>query len=82
LIIEMNCPQPTDEEVSQLKIVIEDWDTRTPLQAALALSVLRGHDTFSAVSSYLDVPQRDLEEANRSLWGILHDGTTGKLWIK
>jgi hypothetical protein len=78
----MSFPSPTAEETAQLRVVIEDFDTRTALQAALALAVLRGYQTFGAVSDYLGVPVSDLEEANRSLWGILHDSSTGKLWIK
>jgi len=78
----MNHPSPTPEELRTLRIVIEDWDTRSVIQAALALAVLRGYNNYQAVSDYLGVPIPELEEANRTLWGILCDGSTGTLWIK
>lgn len=78
----MSYPLPTAEELRALRIVIEDWDTRSPIQAALALAVLRGKNNYQAVSDYLGVAIPELEEANRTLWGILCDGSTGTLWIK
>ncbi len=78
----MELPAPTTEEQRILQIVIEDLETRTPLQVGLAISVLRGHDSIPAVSDYLQVPIPDLEHALTSLWGVLRDANTGKLWIK
>ena len=78
----MNHPGATPEELKTLRLVIEDWDTRSEIQAALALAVLRGYNNYRAASDYLGVAIPALEEATKSLWGILHDRTTGKLWIK
>ena len=78
----MNFPIPDNDEIKVLKRVIEDWDSRSPIQAALALAVLRGHTNYQSVSEYLRVPISELVKANRTLWGILCDGNTGTLWIK
>lgn len=78
----MKTPVPSAEEEATLNLVIEDWETRTRLQRALALAVLRGYDTFKKAADYLKVSESELQAANRSVWGILHDHTTGKLWIK
>ena len=78
----MNVLKMTQDEEASLKIVIEDYETRTETQLALALAVLRGYDTFETASVYLGIPQDELAEANRSLWGVLLDSSTGKLWIK
>ena len=78
----MAYPNPTADELKMLRIVIEDWDTRTPIQAALALAVLRGYNSYQAASDYLGVSISELEEASKSLWGILYDRNTGKLWVK
>jgi hypothetical protein len=80
--ISMTYPDPTPEELKTLRIIVEDWDTRTPIQAALALAVLRGYDNYQAASDYLGATIPELEEAKKSLWGILYDGNTGKLWVK
>jgi hypothetical protein len=75
-------PSPTPDELKMLRTLIEEWNTRTPIQAALALAVLRGHNKYQAVSDYLGVSIPELEEAKKSLWGILYDRNTGKLWVK
>ncbi len=78
----MNALNITQDEEASLRVVIEDYETRTETQVALALAVLRGHDSFTAASEYLGISEEELAEANRSLWGILLDSSTGKLWIK
>lgn len=78
----MRALEISQEEEKSLRIVIEDWETRTVTQRALSVAVLRDFDTFPAAAEYLALPEKGLVDANQSPWGILHDHTTGKLWIK
>lgn len=78
----MHALKMTQDEEASLRVVIEDYETRTETQRSLALAVLRGYDTFESASAYLKIPEDELAEANRTLWGILLDSSTGKLWIK
>lgn len=79
---ERSAPGMTGDEEASLRIVIEDFDTCTDTQRALALAVLRGYDSLPAAADYLGISEKALAEANRTLWGILLDSTTGKLRIK
>ena len=75
-------PIPSAEEELILSRVIEDWPTRSPLQQAISLCVVRGIVTPDEVARNLGVKPEEVRSALKSLWGILWDQTRDHLYIK
>jgi hypothetical protein len=78
----MDIPDITPEEEKPLSIVIEDWATRSPLQRGIAIAVWRGYDTPEKAAAYLNVPVEVIRKTLPSVWGLLLDHNTDKIWIK
>jgi hypothetical protein len=72
----------TSDEERALRRVIEDWETRSPLQKAIAVAVLRGFNTPETVASHLQITVAEVRSTLPSIWGLLLDYTTQKIWIK
>jgi hypothetical protein len=79
---DMNLSPITQEEEQTLQVVIEDWQTRTPVQRAIAVAVLRGHETPESVANYLQISVDEVRAKLPSIWGLLLDHNTQKIWIK
>jgi hypothetical protein len=75
-------PTPTEQEEKSLSIVIEDWQTKTEIQRAICLCLLRGDDTHAKIGFRLGISPEDVRTALRGVWGIFYDRTQDKLWLK
>ncbi len=75
-------PVPTPEEESVLLRLIDDWPSRTPLQRAIGLCVLRGAKTTEEVAQGLAMPVEEVRAALRGLWGVLWDQGRDHLYLK
>jgi hypothetical protein len=78
----MHTIEPTGDELLELNIYVEDWTTRTPLQRAICVCMLRGHTSPDAIASVLQVSESDVLGSLNSLWGVLYDQANRKLWFK
>jgi hypothetical protein len=78
----MELPSPNAEEESFLRVVIKDWETRTPLQRAIATSVARGNNTVQKVAENLGMEVAEVRKVLPTVWGILRDFTNDKLYLK
>jgi hypothetical protein len=78
----MDNPNITPDEERVLRVVIEDWETRNALQRAIAVSVLRGHDSPHKVAENLHITVEEVHGTLPSVWGLLLDRFTDKIWIK
>jgi hypothetical protein len=85
----MDLPQITPDEERTLRMVIEKWETRTPLQQAIATAVLRitvkapdGVPTPDSVAAYLKVSVDEVRAALPGTYGLLLDRNTQKIWIR
>ena len=75
-------PSPSNEEEAVLNGVIEDWSTRTSLQRAICLSIVRGSITPDAVARDLLITIGEVEAALVTVWGVLYDRTKNRYYIK
>jgi len=75
-------PVPSREEEAMLTRVIEDWATRSQLQRAICLLVVRGVKTPEDVARELLITPAEVQEALRTVWGVLYDRTQNRYWIK
>jgi hypothetical protein len=78
----MDLPPITPDEGRTLRIVIEKWETRTPLQQAIAAAVLRGYETPDSVAAYLQVTVEEVRASLSGVYGLLLDRNTQKIWIR
>ena len=78
----MNFIPITPNEEKGLKVVIEDWATRTPFQQAIAAALWRGHTTPQSVADYLQVSVDEVRAELKSIWGLLYDHSTRIIHIK
>jgi hypothetical protein len=78
----MTVPTPTEQEQKTLSVVIEDLDTKTELQRAVCLCLIRGDDTHEKIGQTLGISADEVRAALRDVWGILYDRTQDKLWIR
>ena len=58
------------------------WETRNALQRAIAVSVLRGHDSPDKVAQNLHITVEEVSATLPGVWGLLLDRYTDKIWIK
>ncbi|MFO1482192.1 MAG: hypothetical protein U1F71_02410 [Verrucomicrobiaceae bacterium] len=82
LPVTANLLVPTSEEERVLKTVIEDWETRAPVQRAICLCLLRGQDTREAIGQTLAISAEDVGTALETVWGVLYDPFQKKLFLK
>jgi hypothetical protein len=78
--MEITPVSPDEERI--LRRVIEKWETRTPLQQAIATAVVRGHETPDSVATYLQVSADEVLAALPGVYGLLLDRNTQKIWIR
>ena len=78
----MNISPISPDEERTLRRVIEKWETRTPLQQAIAAAVLRGNETPDSVATYLQVSVEEVRAALPGTYGLLLDRNTQKIWIR
>ena len=75
-------PIPTQEEEQILNRVIEDWETRAPVQRAICLCLIREDDTPEKIGASLGITADEVRYALRGVWGVLYDPTQNKLYIR
>ncbi|MEZ0265206.1 MAG: hypothetical protein ACAI43_10800 [Phycisphaerae bacterium] len=78
----MNVSPITPDEGQTLRIVIEDWETRTELQRAIAVAVVRGHETPDGVANYLPVSVEEVRAQLPRIRGLLLDHASQKIWLR
>jgi hypothetical protein len=78
----MNLSPITPDEERDLRFVIEDWEACSPLQKAIAAAVWRGYSTPERVANYLQVSIDEVRRTLPSIFGLLLNRTTQKIWIK
>jgi len=78
----MPLPIPTEQEQKTLSVVIEDLKSKTELQRAVCLCLLRGDDTHEKIALSLAITAEEVRAALRGVWGVLYDCNQDKLWIR
>ena len=81
-LMKQEVPPATADEERSLRIVIEDWETRSSVQQAICLALLRGHDNHATIAQYLGMDVEDVQKNLNGVWGVLYDASTDKLWLK
>lgn len=82
LVVPALMPTPTSEELDRLQVVIEEWETRAPVQRAICVCMLRGDRTPEAVGQTLGISAEEVRRALVSTWGVLRDAYTDELYFK
>jgi hypothetical protein len=77
-----NPPTPHKEEEEFLKMFIEDWETRAPVQRAICVCINHGLDTPEDIGSRLGITRDDVLRALTGLSGVLYDSNGNKLHIR
>ena len=78
----MPLPTPTEQEQKSLAVVVEDFESKTELQRAVCLCLLRGDNTHEKIGRTLGITADEVRAALRGVWGVLYDPTQDKLWIR
>lgn len=82
LAVPSSMPTPTSQELDEAQILIEEWETRAPVQRAICICMLRGDRTSDAVARTLGIRADDVRHALNSCWGVLRDAGTDTLYFK
>ncbi len=78
----MPLPTPTEHEQKSLALVIEEFESKTELQQAVCLCLLRGDNTHEKIGRTLGITAGEVRAALIGVWGVLYDRTRDKLWIR
>ena len=67
-----HCPIPTPEEEEQLKVSVEEWNTRCPVQKAIAICLMRGENRIEKIAHTLGLSPDEVVKLKP--WDILRNG--------
>jgi len=70
------------EEERILKTVIEDWESRAPVQRAVCLCLIRGDTTPEKIGNSLGITADEVKASLRSIGGVLYDHSQNQLFIR
>ena len=78
----MPLPTPTEQEQKSLAVVVEDFESKTELQRAVCLCLLRGDNTHEKIGRTLGITADEVRAALREALSRLDGNRTDCVWIE